>query len=105
MSHLLLNFIFMVPVTSSSVIKTVQVDQYTNCTNVTPTKREQRYTVTPNPQLLMQMMILDLMKRHHFFKMQKHLTLLLEKTNYSDLWRILGFNGLSLAGGSRPCIF
>ena len=36
------------PVTSSSVIKTVQVDQYTDLTRVTPT-REQRYTVTPNP--------------------------------------------------------
>ena len=36
------------PVTSSSVIKTVQVDQYTNLPAVTPT-REQRYTVTPTP--------------------------------------------------------
>jgi hypothetical protein len=36
------------PVTSSSVIKTVQVDQYTNLPAVTPT-REQRYSVTPNP--------------------------------------------------------
>ena len=36
------------PVTSSKVIKTVQVDQYANLPEVTPT-REQRYTVTPNP--------------------------------------------------------
>ena len=36
------------PVTSSKVIKTVQVDQYTNLPAVTPT-REQRYTATPNP--------------------------------------------------------
>ena len=36
------------PVTSSSVIKTIQVDQYTDLPAVTPT-REQRYSVTPNP--------------------------------------------------------
>ena len=36
------------PVTSSKVIKTVQVDQYSNLPDVSPT-REQRYTVTPNP--------------------------------------------------------
>ena len=36
------------PVTSSKVIKTVQVDQYANLPEVTPT-REQRYTVTPSP--------------------------------------------------------
>ena len=36
------------PVTSSSVIKTVQVDQYTDLPAVTPT-REQRYSVTPTP--------------------------------------------------------
>ena len=36
------------PVTSSSVIKTVQVDQYTDLPAVTPT-REHRYTVAPNP--------------------------------------------------------
>ena len=36
------------PVTSSKVIKTVQVDQYTDMPDQTP-KREQRYTVTPNP--------------------------------------------------------
>ena len=36
------------PVTSSSVIKTVQVDQFTDLPAVTPT-REQRYSVTPNP--------------------------------------------------------
>ena len=36
------------PVTSSSVIKTVQVDQYTDLPAVTPT-REQSYSVTPNP--------------------------------------------------------
>ena len=36
------------PVTSSKVIKTVQVDQYANLPDVTPT-REQRYTVTPSP--------------------------------------------------------
>ena len=36
------------PVTSSSVIKTVQVDQYANVQTEAP-KREQRYTVTPSP--------------------------------------------------------
>ena len=36
------------PVTSSSVIKTVQVDQYANLPEVSPT-REQRYSVTPKP--------------------------------------------------------
>lgn len=36
------------PVTSSKVIKTVQVDQYTDLPDTAP-KREQRYTVTPNP--------------------------------------------------------
>ena len=36
------------PVTSSKVIKTVQVDQYTDMPTAA-LKREQRYTVTPNP--------------------------------------------------------
>ena len=36
------------PVTSSKVIKTVQVDQYTDL-EVNSPKREQRLTVTPNP--------------------------------------------------------
>ena len=36
------------PVTSSKVIKTVQVDQYTDMPDTSP-KREQRLTVTPNP--------------------------------------------------------
>ena len=36
------------PVTSTSVIKQVQVDQFTN-TNTTTARREQRYVVTPNP--------------------------------------------------------
>ena len=36
------------PVTSSKVIKTVQIDQYTNLPDQSP-KREQRYTVTPDP--------------------------------------------------------
>ena len=36
------------PVTSSQVIKTVQVDQYSDLPAVTPT-REQRYSVAPNP--------------------------------------------------------
>ena len=36
------------PVTSSKVIKTVQVDQYANVQTEAP-KREQRYTVTPSP--------------------------------------------------------
>ena len=36
------------PVTSSKVIKTVQVDQYTDLPDTSP-KREQRYTVTPKP--------------------------------------------------------
>jgi hypothetical protein len=36
------------PVTSSKIIKTVQVDQYTDLPDVSPT-REQRYTATPNP--------------------------------------------------------
>ena len=36
------------PVTSSNVIKTAQVDQYTDLPDKTPT-REQRYTVSPTP--------------------------------------------------------
>ena len=36
------------PVTSSKVIKTAQVDQYTNLPDESP-KREQRYKVTPKP--------------------------------------------------------
>jgi hypothetical protein len=36
------------PVTSQSVIKTVQVDQYSDMPDQSP-KREQRYTVTPKP--------------------------------------------------------
>jgi len=36
------------PVTSSSVIKTVQVDQYTDLPDQSP-KSEQKYTVTPSP--------------------------------------------------------
>ena len=52
------------------VIKTVQVDQYANLQDQS-TKREQRYTVTPDPALLMQMMILDLMKLYLSFKMQR----------------------------------
>lgn len=36
------------PVTSSKVIKTVQVAQYTDLPDQSP-KRQQRYTVTPNP--------------------------------------------------------
>ena len=36
------------PVTSAKVIKTVQVDQYSNLQDQAP-KREQRYTVTPDP--------------------------------------------------------
>jgi hypothetical protein len=36
------------PVTSQAVIKTVQVDQYTDLKDTAP-KREQRYTVSPKP--------------------------------------------------------
>ena len=36
------------PVTSAGVIKTVQVDQYTDLPDQSP-RREQRYTVTPSP--------------------------------------------------------
>ena len=36
------------PVSSAKVIKTVQVDQYTDMPDQSP-KREQRYTVTPKP--------------------------------------------------------
>ena len=43
-----LKFYLYGPVTSSSVIKTVQVDQFTDLPAVTPT-REQRYSVTPTP--------------------------------------------------------
>ena len=43
-----LKFYLYGPVTSSSVIKTVQVDQYSDLPAVTPT-REQRYSVAPNP--------------------------------------------------------
>ena len=38
------------PVTSSSIIKTVQVDQYTDLPDKSP-KREQRYKVTPDPAI------------------------------------------------------
>ena len=37
------------PVTSTKVIKTVQVDQYTDLEDTSP-KREQRYKVTPKPE-------------------------------------------------------
>ena len=37
------------PVTSSKVIKTVQIDQYTDLQDTSP-KREQRYKVTPKPE-------------------------------------------------------
>jgi hypothetical protein len=43
-----LKFYLYGPVTSTSVIKTVQVDQFTDLPAVTPT-REQRYSVTPTP--------------------------------------------------------
>ena len=36
------------PVTKQSIIKSVQVDQYTDLPDKSP-KREQRYTVTPDP--------------------------------------------------------
>ena len=36
------------PVTSSKIIKTVQVDQYTDLPDNSPS-RQQRYTVTPTP--------------------------------------------------------
>ena len=36
------------PVTSTGVIKQVQVDQYTDLPDQSP-RREQRYSVTPNP--------------------------------------------------------
>ncbi|OUW69230.1 MAG: hypothetical protein CBD62_00515 [Candidatus Pelagibacter sp. TMED202] len=36
------------PITSQNIIKTVQVDQYTDLPDAAP-KREQRYTVTPSP--------------------------------------------------------
>jgi hypothetical protein len=43
-----LKFYLYGPVTSTSVIKTVQVDQYVDMPDKSPT-REQRYTVTPDP--------------------------------------------------------
>ena len=43
-----LKFYLYGPVTSSSIIKTVQVDQYADMPDKSPT-REQRYTVTPDP--------------------------------------------------------
>ena len=43
-----LKFYLYGPVTSTSVIKTVQVDQYVDMPDKSPT-REQRYTVTPSP--------------------------------------------------------
>jgi len=43
-----LKFYLYGPVTSSSVINTVQVDQFSDLPAVTPT-REQRYSVAPNP--------------------------------------------------------
>ena len=41
-------YLYKIPVTSTNVIRTVQVDQYANTPVNAPT-REQRYTVTPNP--------------------------------------------------------
>ena len=43
-----LKFYLYGPVTSTSIIKTVQVDQYVDLPDKSPT-REQRYTVTPDP--------------------------------------------------------
>jgi len=43
-----LKFYLYGPVTSTSIIKTVQVDQYADMPDKSPT-REQRYTVTPDP--------------------------------------------------------
>jgi len=43
-----LKFYLYGPVTSTSIIKTVQVDQYADLPDKSPT-REQRYTVTPDP--------------------------------------------------------
>ena len=60
------------PVTSSKVIKTVQVDQYTDMPSAAP-KREQRYTVDKKLQRVNdQMMILDLMKQYLSLKMIKN---------------------------------
>ena len=42
------SFIYMGSVTSAKIIKTVQVDQYANLQDQAP-KREQRYSVTPDP--------------------------------------------------------
>ena len=62
-------------VTSSNIIKTAQVDQYTDLPDQSP-KREQRYSVTPKPfSVLMLMMILVSTKPHHSLKMQKTLIL------------------------------
>ena len=46
--HLHLSFIYIAPVTDQKVIKSVQVDQYTDV-QVNAPKREQRYTVAPSP--------------------------------------------------------
>jgi hypothetical protein len=43
-----LKFYLYGPVTSTSIIKSVQVDQYADLPDKSPT-REQRYTVTPDP--------------------------------------------------------
>ena len=56
---------------SSSVIKTVQVDQYANLPEVSPT-REQRYSVTPKPSV--QMMTLVSMRQVPSLWMQRTLT-------------------------------
>ena len=60
----------MEPVTSAKVIKTVQVDQYANLQDQAP-KREQRYTVTPDPITADLMTILVSMKLYLSSKMQR----------------------------------
>ena len=61
------------PVTSQSVIKSEQVDQFTDMPDKSP-KREQRYTVTPDPVTAEFDDNFNLMKRHHFLQTQKIIT-------------------------------
>ena len=68
------------PVTKQSIIKSVQVDQYTDLPDKSP-KREQRYAVTPDQLVQILMITLDLMKLHHSLQMQKIMILSLEQIN------------------------
>ncbi len=88
--HSLLNFTFMALL---HLVKLLRVFKLTSTQMYKQKHQRENKDILLHliQQLLMQMMILDLTKLFHSFKMQKHLTLLLEKINHSDLWRYSGF--------------